>query len=206
MNLVPTPRVSVVTPVYNGEHHLRDCIESVLAQSYPNWDYTICNNCSTDRTLEIAREYAAKDPRIRIHDNENFVHVNENHNIAFRCISPDSKYCKVVAADEWIFPECIERMVEIAEKHPSAAIVGSYALCGTDVLFDGLRHCRTVVTGAELFRMSMESFIWGGPCFFGGPTSLLYRSHIVRRRSAFFDVENLHADTEVCFESLEHLA
>jgi glycosyltransferase involved in cell wall biosynthesis len=204
MNLRSEPLVSVITPVYNGEQHLRSCIESVLAQTYSNWDYTICNNCSTDRTLEIAREYAAKDPRIRIHNNEGFVHVNESHNIAFRCISPRSKYCKVVAADEWIFPECIEKMVRLAEQHPSVAIVGSYGLCETKVVFDGLPHSVTVLTGRELFRKTMEGFIWGGPWFVGGPTSLLYRSDIVRSRHAFFELDNLHADTEVCFEFLEH--
>jgi glycosyltransferase involved in cell wall biosynthesis len=49
------PLVSVVTPVYNGAEYLRQCIESVLAQSYENWDYLIVNNCSKDRTLEIAQ-------------------------------------------------------------------------------------------------------------------------------------------------------
>jgi hypothetical protein len=52
-------------PVHNGEPYLRECIESVLAQTYPHWAQTIVNNCSTDLTFEIAREYAAKDPPIR---------------------------------------------------------------------------------------------------------------------------------------------
>src|SRR3989442_1303003 len=93
--------VSVVTPVYNGENYLRECIESVLAQTYTHWDFTIVNNCSTDRTLDIAQEYAVKDPRIRIHNNETLVRQIANYNIAFRQISPESKYCKVVAADDW---------------------------------------------------------------------------------------------------------
>src|SRR4051812_16288926 len=104
------PLVSIVTPVYNGEEHLRECIESVLSQSYINWDYTIVNNCSTDRTLEIAQEYAARNSRIRVRNNETFVGVMESHNRALRQISPESKYCKVVGADDWIFPHCIEKM------------------------------------------------------------------------------------------------
>ena len=94
------PMVSVVTPVYNGELYLRECIESVLAQSYQNWDYTIVNNCSTDKTLDIASEYAAKEYRIRIHNNETFVRAIENQNIALRRISSKSKYCKVIFADD----------------------------------------------------------------------------------------------------------
>src|SRR5579864_8803850 len=103
------PLVSIVSPVYNESEHLAECIESVLAQTYQNWDYTIVNNCSTDGSMEIARRYAAQDRRIRIHENQHFLPVIQNHNAAFRQTSPDSKYCKVVLSDDWIFPECIER-------------------------------------------------------------------------------------------------
>src|SRR5882724_7298074 len=65
MNNSSQPLISVVTPVYNGAEHLAECIESVLAQTYQNWDYTIVDNCSTDGSVEIARRYAAKDRRIR---------------------------------------------------------------------------------------------------------------------------------------------
>ena len=66
------PLVSVVTPVYNEEKNLAECIESVLAQTYPNWEYVIVNNRSTDRSLEIAQRYAAQDARIRVYDNREF--------------------------------------------------------------------------------------------------------------------------------------
>ena len=56
MKLPKEPLVSVVTPVYNGEKYLEECIESVLNQTYKNWEYIILNNCSTDRTLEIAEQ------------------------------------------------------------------------------------------------------------------------------------------------------
>ncbi|NIV53907.1 MAG: glycosyltransferase, partial [Gammaproteobacteria bacterium] len=63
------PFVSVVTPVYNGAKFLPECIESVLAQSYTNWEYIVVNNKSTDDTLAIAEDYARRDPRVRVHDN-----------------------------------------------------------------------------------------------------------------------------------------
>lgn len=191
--------ISVVTPVFNGEPYLRDCIESVLAQTYTNWDYTIVNNCSTDRTLEIAREYAAKDRRIRIHNNETFARQIENHNIAFRQISPASKYCKVVAADDWLFPECLERMVGLAEQNPGVAIVGAYGLAGTRVVWTGLPYPSSVVArGRDACRMRLL----GGPYVFGTPSSVLFRCDIVRSRHAFYNESNLHADSEACFEFL----
>lgn len=194
------PLVSVVTPVYNGEHYVRECIESILAQTYTSWDYTVVNNCSSDRTVEIVQEYAARDARIRIISNENFVRVIENHNIALRQISPDSKYCKIVAADDWIFPECLEKMVALAEAHPSVAIVGAYGLEGNHVIYDGLTYPGTVVPGRALCRRS----ILGELYVFGAPTSVLFRSDIVRSRCPFYNEDNLHADGEACYEILEH--
>lgn len=194
------PLVSVLTPVYNGERDLRECIESVLAQTYTNWDYTIVNNGSTDRTLEIAREYAARDPRIKVHDNETFVRVIENHNIAFRLVSPQSKYCKVVAADDWLFPECLEKMVGLAETNPRIAVVGAYGLAGKSVIWVGLPYEKRVIGGRELCR----SALLGARYVFGTPTAVLFRADIVRSRHAFYNESNLHADAEAYFEFLEN--
>src|SRR5208282_3602640 len=128
--MIEEPLVSVVTPVYNGEDFLAECIESVLGQTYKHFEYIIVNNCSKDRTLEIALKFARRDSRVRVHSNGEFVGVIENHNIAFRLIAADSKYCKVVCADDWLFPECIARMVGVAEANPSVGIVSSYQLSG----------------------------------------------------------------------------
>jgi len=194
------PLVSIVTPVYNGEDYLRDCIESVLAQTYTDWDYTIVNNCSSDRTLDIAREYADKDPRIRIHSNETFVRQIKNYNIAFRQISRESKYCKVVAADDWLFPECLERMVRLAEEHPSVAIVGAYGITEKKVVWIRVPYPTTVVSGREACRLRLLE----AHNFFGTPTAVLFRSDIVRSRHAFQNESNLHADSEAYLEFLEH--
>lgn len=195
------PLVSVVTPVYNGESYLRQCIESVLAQTYTHWDYVIVNNCSTDRTLEIAQEYAARDSRIRVQTNENFVPVINNHNIAFQQISPASKYCKVVAADDWLFPECLEKMVSLAVEHPSVVVVQAYRLRGREVAGHCLPYTSMVVSGRDVCRMWL---LKEGPSIFGAPTTLMYRSDIVRSRHLFFNESNLHGDTEMCLEFLEH--
>lgn len=194
------PLVSIITPVYNGAEFLRECIESVLAQTYTNWDYTILNNCSTDRSLEIAQEYAASDPRIHVVSNPAFLRVIANHNAALRLISPDSKYCKVVFADDWIYPECLEKMVALAERNTSVGIVGSYRLVGDELRSDGPPYGRSVVTGREICRSALLEGIYP----FGTSTSLLIRSDLIRDRSPFFNESNLHADLEACYELLKY--
>src|SRR5690348_7040228 len=105
------PLVSVLTPVYNGEAYLEECIASVLAQTYTNWEYVIVDNASTDGTSEIIRRHAEKDARIRVHRNPSLVPIIRNHNIAVRQASPDARYVKFIYADDVLLPECLERMV-----------------------------------------------------------------------------------------------
>lgn len=193
------PLVSVVTPVYNGELFIRECIESVLGQTYGNYEYIIVNNCSRDKTFEIAQYYADRDTRIKVVSNKDFVGVIENHNIAFRLISRTSKYCKVVSADDWIYPECIARLVEVAESHPSIGIVGSYAIREDGVRWLGLPHDITFFRGREVCRL----YLLGKIDFFGMPSGVLYRSAIVRSRDAFFPGTNPNADAAACFNCLQ---
>jgi glycosyltransferase involved in cell wall biosynthesis len=201
LRLESQPLVSVITPVYNGADFLAECMDSVLAQTYQNWDYTIVNNRSTDRTLEIAQSYAARDPRIRVHDNRDFLPIIQNHNHAISQISPQSKYCKVVLADDWLFPECLMKMVALAEVHPSVGLVGAYGLHGDGmhVLWRGLPFPRTVVTGREVSRLRLLK----GRYVFGAPTATLVRSDFVRKQKNFYDESNLHADSTVCFRILQ---
>jgi len=63
-----TPLVSIITPFYNTERYLAECIESVLAQTYRNWEYILVNNQSTDISRSIAEHYVAIDARLRLID------------------------------------------------------------------------------------------------------------------------------------------
>ncbi len=192
------PLVSVVTPVYNCEAYIAECIESVLAQTYPHWDYTIVNNCSTDGTLAIAERYAARDPRIRVVNNPRFLKALPNHNHALRQISPAARYCKVVFGDDWLFPRCLEDMVAVAERHPEIGIVGAYGLDGESLLWTGLPYPSEWIPGRDMCRRGLM----GGPYVFGTATSLLMRADLVRKRLSFYNEENLHADHEACYALL----
>src|SRR5262249_19628678 len=105
------PLISVVTPFYNTEAYLDECIRSVLAQTRGDFEYLLVNNCSTDRCPEIAAHYASRDPRIRLLHNDQLVPQLRNYNQALRHISAESRYVKMVQADDFIFPRCLEEMV-----------------------------------------------------------------------------------------------
>ena len=192
------PLVSIVTPVHNEEEHLAECIESILAQTYQNWEYIIVDNCSTDASLEIARRYAAEDRRIRISENSRLLEAIPNHSQALRQISPTSKYCKLVFGDDWIFPECLERMVAVAEDHPSIGLVGAFVLEGVHIKCTGLAYPSAIVFGREICRRHFLDNVY----VFGSANSVLYRSDLVRSHDPFYHPTNIHADTEACFRLL----
>jgi glycosyltransferase involved in cell wall biosynthesis len=195
----PEPLVSVVTPFFNTEDYLSECIESVLKQTYHNWEYILVNNCSTDQSLDIANSYARNDTRIRVLTNSIFVNQVQNYNGALRLISDESSFCKIVQADDWMFPDCLQEMVRVAEAHPSIGIVGSYRLDNVRVNCDGLPYLSTVVPGREICRLSMQD----GLFVFGSPSTIMYRSDIVRSRTPFFKEGSRHEDTEACYEILQ---
>src|SRR6267142_1354899 len=198
------PLVSAVTPVYNGAQFLAECIESVLVQTYQNWEYIIVDNHSTDGTSQIAEKYARMDARIRVYHNDELLPIIANHNHALSLISPHSKYCKIVSADDWLYPECLTRMVQLAEANPSAAIVGSYQISGGDqgwyVRGTGLPVSRTLISGREICREYLLEELY----VFGAPTTNLYRCDDIRNTEAFFPNPSTEADISACLNQLRH--
>jgi glycosyltransferase involved in cell wall biosynthesis len=193
------PLVSIITPVYNGEKYLSECIESVINQYYTNWEYIIVNNFSTDSTLNIASKYAKKDNRIRIINNTEFVDVIKNHNIAFRAISQQSKYCKLVSADDWIYPECIERLVEVAERYPSVGIVGCYVITYSGVRVIDLPLQTDFFKGQDICRKQLL-----GISIYKAPSSLLYRADMTRAIDPYYAGISPSADMDAFFRDLQN--
>jgi glycosyltransferase involved in cell wall biosynthesis len=194
------PLVSVVTPVHNTAAYLAECIESVLAQTYPRFEYIVVDNCSTDGSREIAKHYAARDQRIRVFENTELLPAADNFNHALGFISPRSRYTKMILSDDWLYPECLERMVRVGETAESIGIVSAYSLAGDRVWGVGLPYNMTVFPGREVGRRQLL----GEGFFVGSATTVLYRSDIVRARPTLFDREARHPDTEVAYEILRH--
>lgn len=66
MTTISSPSLSIVTPVYNGERFIDETIQAVVGQTFTDWEWIIVDDCSTDRTVERVREWAARDARIRL--------------------------------------------------------------------------------------------------------------------------------------------
>jgi glycosyltransferase involved in cell wall biosynthesis len=194
-----SPFVSVVTPVYNGAEFLREAIQSVLDQTYQNWEYIIYNNRSTDATASIAEEFAARDSRIRVIHAPDFAISARNHNRAVNSVSPDSRYVKIVHADDRLLPECITRMVALAEAHPSAGMVSSYRLDNRDIIGGGLFELdEPVKSGKEV----IAAFLASGIFVTGSPSTVLYRTALIREADQFFEEDLWHCDTDAAFRIL----
>src|SRR2546425_7511126 len=115
-----TPQVSVAVPVYNGERYLREALDSLLAQTFGDFELIICDNASTDSTGEIARSYVAKDRRVRYVRNERNLGLAGNVRRAFQLSS--GAYFRWHAADDLSGADSLARCVAVLDRHPAVVL------------------------------------------------------------------------------------
>lgn len=114
------PRVSIGIPVYNGAKYIEDAIESILAQTYEDFELLISDNASTDKTEEICRKYAARYPQIKYVRNAENLGAARNFNRVFGMAS--GAYFKWAAHDDVIAPSYLAECVEILENDPGVVL------------------------------------------------------------------------------------
>jgi glycosyltransferase involved in cell wall biosynthesis len=117
------PQVSIGIPVYNGERYLAEAIDSVLAQTFEDFELIISDNASTDRTAEICQAYAEKDARVRYYRNETNLGISRNFSRIVELSS--GKYFKYIAHDDGIEPDFLERCVPVLDGDPTVVLVCS---------------------------------------------------------------------------------
>lgn len=118
--IVPPPLVSIGTPVYNGSRYISETIDSILSQTFRNFELVISDNGSTDDTEELCRRYAALDRRIRYLRQDRNRGAAWNYNEVFRLSV--GRYFKWAAADDLLRPEMIERCVAVLEREEDVAV------------------------------------------------------------------------------------
>lgn len=114
-------KVSIVLPTYNGENYIKDSIQSVLEQSYKNWELIIVNDCSTDSTKEIVENFIKQDERIKLINNSQNKKLPASLNIGFE--NATGEYYSWTSDDNLYKKSAIEFMVNYLEKHQDVDLV-----------------------------------------------------------------------------------
>jgi glycosyltransferase involved in cell wall biosynthesis len=183
MNAGNQPTISVCIPVYNCEQYVSYAIESVLAQTFDDFELVLLNNASTDRTLKILQQYS--DPRIRIINNDANIGASGNWNKALAVAR--GKYIKILCADDLLYPLCLDKQVAVFEDPVNSAV--SMVCCGRDVIDEqGHRKYRRSFPGLRSRvsgRLAVQRTIRAGANLLGEPSAVLFRSEIIARTGGF---------------------
>lgn len=115
--------VSILMPVYNQQAYLPLAVESVLAQTWPNWELVIVDDASADASPEVARAYAARDPRVRYFRNPVNSGAATSYNVCVRRADPAFPYLIALPSDDRWSPTILEELLAVAEARPHVSLV-----------------------------------------------------------------------------------
>ena len=115
-----SPRVTIGVPVYNGQKYIRFTMDSLLAQTFTDFEIIVTDNCSTDTTPQIVQEYAARDPRVRYVRNETNIGPARNYNVSLELAR--GEFFKWNPADDVCAPDFLAKCVAALDAHPEAVL------------------------------------------------------------------------------------
>lgn len=167
------PAISVVLTAYNREQYIGEAIESVLAQTFADFELIVCDDASTDGTVAVAEAYAARDPRIRIVRNagNRGDYPNRNHAATFA----RGAYLKYHDSDDVMYPHCLAVMHGMLDAAPEAG----FALSASGAWPGG--PCPMLLTPEQAYQREYL----GGGLFHLGPAAALFRTDVFRRLGGF---------------------
>ena len=113
-------KISVIMSVYNGEAYLAEAIDSVLGQSFTDFELIVINDCSTDGTVELLKYYESLDSRVKVHTNEVNLRLPSSLNKAISLA--EGKYIARMDADDICLPDRLEKQYAFMEAHPEVAL------------------------------------------------------------------------------------
>ena len=147
--------LTIGIPFYNSEKFLSKAIQSVLKQTYTNWTLILLDDGSTDNSLNIAKEFAEKDSRIKVlSDGQNKHLAYRLNEIAKLC---QTKYLARMDADDIMHPERLEKQLKILEQNPEIDVLGSNAYSIDDN--DNIQGIRMKIDNDEFKLLDCKSFI-----------------------------------------------
>lgn len=124
-------RISVIVPVYKVELYLRRCVDSILAQTFSDFELILVDDGSPDRCGAICDEYAEKDSRVHvIHQENGGLSAARNAGIDWVFANSDNQWLTFIDSDDWVHPQMLEQLYRAVQEHAVKVSVGSY--CETD--------------------------------------------------------------------------
>jgi glycosyltransferase involved in cell wall biosynthesis len=120
------PKISVITAVYNGERFLVKTIESILNQTFKNFEYILINDCSKDKSLKIMKEYKKKDKRIVLINNKKNIGSASSRNLGLKMAR--GGYIAILDHDDLALPERLEKEQNYLEKNPDIFLVSGQSI------------------------------------------------------------------------------
>lgn len=118
------PKVSVITPAYNAEKYISESVDSILNQTFNDFEIIVIDDCSTDKTWDIIQEYAVRDNRIVAVKNDENLGIAGNRNKGLGLAR--GKYIAWQDADDISLPTRIQKQFDFLESHPEVGIVGGF--------------------------------------------------------------------------------
>ena len=179
-----SPTVSIIVPVYNAEHTISRCIESILNQKYTDFELLLVNDGSTDRSGAICDAYAARDSRVRVIHKENSG-VSDTRNTALN--QAKGTYLQFLDSDDWITPDATSSLVRTAESGSCDLVVSDfYRVVGERVSQKGDIDDDGLMTREEYAAHMMEN---PADFYYGVLWNKLYRRSIVETHHLRMDPE-----------------
>jgi glycosyltransferase involved in cell wall biosynthesis len=177
-----TAAISVCIPVYNCRAHIAEAVDSVLHQTFSDFELIIIDNCSTDGTYELLQDYS--DPRIRLVRNDTNIGACGNWNRALN--ESSGRYVKLVCADDVLYPTCLERQLDILESHDNKLLMVN---CSRDIIDESGRKVmvrRYPGTGGRVKGHDViRKVVRRGTNIIGDVAAVMFRREIIEGSSGF---------------------
>jgi glycosyltransferase involved in cell wall biosynthesis len=182
------PLVSIVLPTYNGSKYLQESIDSVLAQTYQNWELILVDDCSTDNTPDIIADYAGRDSRVRAIRHQVNKKLPESLNTGHAAAR--GEYLTWTSDDNRFLPAAIEEMTRFLQEHPAVGVV--YTDC---VLIDDSGQYMADFPALPASRLAYVDAV--GACF-------LYRRSVYETLGGYDNELFLGEDYEYFLRAYRH--
>lgn len=180
--------ISICIPTYNGEKYLKECLDTVLSQSYENIEIIIVDDCSIDKTISIVEEYIQKDSRIKLDKNQSNLGLVANWN---KCLElANGEWIKFVFQDDLIEPDCLSLLQD-------AVAMNSIVVCDRNFIFDNsvsettkTYYSKDLLSLKKLFNKSETTILTNQQVselasnhlalnFIGEPTAVMFRKSVI---------------------------